>query len=670
MKHTIYTTILIVFGTVLFLSSSFAQFQEPVDFPVYVGDSGTKIAVIDAAGNITKRMPSGTLQLLGAPSGIAFDGEGKLYFAETALHKISTINVNTGDKTIVASSGLYTPSGLAFDSTGKLYVSEIGDSLGAGEISVVDIDTGEVTTIAEGLDGPIGIAFDKNGILYVAESFIDESLSCKISRIDPRGATVFPLEVSTVTGGFLLPNGLAFGNDGRLYVSEVELDASNPGRISALDLETRTVTHLEITVPEGQSIKPNKIAFDSAGSLYITDPTSKIWKVNLDTEEAEVFATGLIGPTYLAFTGQLDASQPKTAPVITSIEPNEGPTSGGTIVTIRGENFLPKAKVFFGDNQVVDMPVIVNEDGTEIRVVSTSGVEGPKDVTVENWDGQPVTLEDGFTYTEGGGLLGDVSGDDRITAYDASLILQFVVGIITEFPGAINPSPSVIPPRDHMVSVLNYSIAPGGNVRVPIIVDDASGITSGGIVLTYDADILKVDEVTPSGIMSGYYWQYQVQDNQIRIAFAGTEGMVGGGALFYVECESSLRAAGQQSPIILDKVQFGNSLKITKMHGSVKIAPAKTALLPNYPNPFNPETWLPYQLAHDAFVTISIHNAKGQLIRTLALGDKRGGLYATKGQAAYWDGTDNLGQPVASGIYFYTLKAGKFHATNRMCILK
>jgi predicted GH43/DUF377 family glycosyl hydrolase len=98
--------------------------------------------------------------------------------------------------------------------------------------------------------------------------------------------------------------------------------------------------------------------------------------------------------------------------------------------------------------------------------------------------------------------------------------------------------------------------------------------------------------------------------------------------------------------------------------------PKQTALLQNYPNPFNPETWLPYQLAQDADVTISIYNIKGQLIRSLHLGSKNAGVYTTKDRAAYWDGRDNSGQPVASGAYFYTLEVGEFRTTRKMVIVK
>ncbi len=100
------------------------------------------------------------------------------------------------------------------------------------------------------------------------------------------------------------------------------------------------------------------------------------------------------------------------------------------------------------------------------------------------------------------------------------------------------------------------------------------------------------------------------------------------------------------------------------------LTPRKTSLFFNYPNPFNPETWLPYQLAKPAEVTVTIYSADGRLIRMLALGHQSAGIYQSKSRAAYWDGKNELGEPVASGIYFYTLKAGDFTATRKMLIRK
>ena len=98
--------------------------------------------------------------------------------------------------------------------------------------------------------------------------------------------------------------------------------------------------------------------------------------------------------------------------------------------------------------------------------------------------------------------------------------------------------------------------------------------------------------------------------------------------------------------------------------------PTETALLPNYPNPFNPETWIPYQLATDANVTLTIYDANGASVRVLDLGCQPAGVYHTRNRAAYWDGQNEQRESVASGLYFYTLSAGDFTTTRRMLILK
>ncbi|MDE0636628.1 MAG: T9SS type A sorting domain-containing protein [Candidatus Poribacteria bacterium] len=98
--------------------------------------------------------------------------------------------------------------------------------------------------------------------------------------------------------------------------------------------------------------------------------------------------------------------------------------------------------------------------------------------------------------------------------------------------------------------------------------------------------------------------------------------------------------------------------------------PETTVLLANYPNPFNPETWIPYQLAAPADVTLTIYAVGGQVVRTLELGLQSAGIYQDKSRAAYWDGKNAFGESVASGMYFYTLTAGNFTATRKLLIRK
>ena len=102
----------------------------------------------------------------------------------------------------------------------------------------------------------------------------------------------------------------------------------------------------------------------------------------------------------------------------------------------------------------------------------------------------------------------------------------------------------------------------------------------------------------------------------------------------------------------------------------VSLTPKETELLPNYPNPFNPETWIPYRLAEDTFVTLTIYDSNGRTVRTLEVGHRIASAYENRSKAIYWDGRNDVGERVASGVYFYTLSAGEYSATRRMLIIK
>ncbi len=150
--------------------------------------------------------------------------------------------------------------------------------------------------------------------------------------------------------------------------------------------------------------------------------------------------------------------------------------------------------------------------------------------------------------------------------------------------------------------------------------------------------------------------------------------------------------AGVTNPVTIS-IQIGDDvgeetieMKVKKHHwdykAKVKKAPgliaavAKSslpkdyALYANYPNPFNPETWIPYALADAEHVMVKIYALSGKLVRTLDLGQKIAGSYIAKDKAAYWDGRNEFGEKVSSGVYFYNLQASDYNATKRMLILK
>ncbi len=159
------------------------------------------------------------------------------------------------------------------------------------------------------------------------------------------------------------------------------------------------------------------------------------------------------------------------------------------------------------------------------------------------------------------------------------------------------------------------------------------------------------------------------------VLVAGAFGDTAGAPSVYADAQEKLSAFNVQQ--WLSEARKVESTDPTFQRGILTLEqllitslPKETYLLPNYPNPFNPETWIPYQLATSAPVTISIYSAGSKLVRILALGNQSAGLYQDRNRAAYWNGKNENGESVASGVYFYTLTAGKFSATRKMLILK
>ena len=127
---------------------------------------------------------------------------------------------------------------------------------------------------------------------------------------------------------------------------------------------------------------------------------------------------------------------------------------------------------------------------------------------------------------------------------------------------------------------------------------------------------------------------------------------------------------GEETPA---GIALGGTAAVPAAPAAPSISPVvsvENTLLANYPNPFNPETWIPYQLSASADVSVSIYAVDGHLVRRLDLGHQVEGVYRSRSRAAYWDGRNEFGERVASGLYFYTLTAGDFTATRKMLIRK
>ena len=217
-------------------------------------------------------------------------------------------------------------------------------------------------------------------------------------------------------------------------------------------------------------------------------------------------------------------------------------------------------------------------------------------------------------------------------------------------------------PGDHF----GAGVATTGKIAVvgaPLHEEEGLGSGAAYAFLNTDGVWKETEKIIPDNPVKGLVFGSAVAiSRDTVIVTGGTEaegapGFGNGSSAYVYSAEKNFGLP----PYTVDPI----GLRLTTL-GGVK----RTALLQNFPNPFNPETWLPYYLATDAPVSLSIYNVQGQLMRELDLGRQNAGSYLDRESAAYWDGKDLFGEGVASGVYFYTLHAGTFHATRRMLVLK
>ena len=271
-------------------------------------------------------------------------------------------------------------------------------------------------------------------------------------------------------------------------------------------------------------------------------------------------------------------------------------------------------------------------------------------------------------------LVGDVSGNGAVTAYDAALIMQFAVGLIDHLPAPTDVEVSSSP-HPFKLRIPQVKAHLGDEIRLPILVEDASGLFAGGLILRYDPSILEAEDVL-AGTLRTYgsagaspsLWKASVEEEGIlRIAFANEGEMRGSGTLFEVK----MRSIGEgESEIKVERADLFMDWGVKIEEGLVRVIPTETALLQNYPNPFNPETWIPFKLAEGSEVVIRLYDMAGRLVRMFGLGYVEAGSYTTRGRTVRWDGRNEMGERVANGTYIYQLQTGDRVFVKRLVVLK
>ena len=251
--------------------------------------------------------------------------------------------------------------------------------------------------------------------------------------------------------------------------------------------------------------------------------------------------------------------------------------------------------------------------------------------------------------------MADVSGDGEVTAYDAALALR----LAAKLPVLAPPSSDI--QRKGRLSVDSFD---GNKLTVSIALDKAIDVYSADILLAYDPQRLTSAEAIESSSLSGWYSAYRADSGKLKISLAGSSQPTADGAMVSIVFDAKTMDAIKGLEI-LDLKLNGGMIK-----AKVENLPKQFAALQNYPNPFNPETWIPFQLSESAEVSVIIYNINGQVIRRLDLGNRLPGYYLDKSKAVYWDGSNEYGERVSSGVYFYELRAGKNVSVKKMIVIK
>ena len=426
---------------------------------------------------------------------------------------------------------------------------------------------------------------------------------------------------------------LQFSPSGREYLLSV------PEGISLIHVP------LKVTAVDGvaQTIESVADLYDALGgattvSLLIThDPQAQRW--------VGYFGSGDRGSSAdKVLTDDLGIIAVLTAPASVSLSGDALGTNGSSSITLHP------------DINLVGVPL---NDSRIIRVTDLLGLEGMKDnITLA------IVSDNGeFKLVEQAGDSGDIpvtGGQSFILVAKSAATVEISGTGWSNVPDpAVAPSTALtgIEVRDTtpVLAVSGSILPPVGGASLPRL-----GVTDFSITVK-NLSTGKVDTSVTDN--DGVTYQFTFVDIE-----TGRAAQVGD--ILEITAHSPNPLVGVQPLRYVVTVEDVKRSRIPLAELVAYEMPAKTELLLNYPNPFNPETWIPYRLAKDAFVTLTIYDLSGGVVRRLDVGHRIAAVYESRSEAIYWDGRTEFGERVASGIYFYTLTAGDYSATRKMVILK
>ena len=408
----------------------------------------------------------------------------------------------------------------------------------------------------------------------------------------------------------------------------------------------------------------------------------------------------------------LQQAAQSVAPVLTRVDPNRGMVAGGAIVKITGENFQDGATVTIGGNMVSN---VIFVSPTELTVDVPPGTAGNVDVVVTNPDGKSDTLAGGFTYIEpppptltrvdpnrdmvAGGATVKITGENFQDAATVTIGGNMVSNVIFVSPteltvdvplGTAGNADVVVTNPDGKSNTLAggftyyietprfppHDVNQDGEVNILDLVAVASQFNTVGEGLPEDVNGDGRVNIFDLIAIANHFGEGAAQGAPSLTSLLAPAKLAEGWTprQFALDLQTNRRLRAAHAEL---EAQAGTSPNVrfvaNLLHRwliDTRTIPNETRLYPNFPNPFNPETWIPYQLAEAAEVHISIYDVQGQRVRELPIGFRAVGIYTNRSEAAYWNGRNDIGELVTSGIYFYTLRAGDFSDTRKMLILK
>ena len=557
---------------------------------------------------------------------------GKMYWGEHATRKIRRANLD-GSNVEDLLTGVNGPEGIALDvAARKIYwVEQFGDRIQRANLDGTNIQ-GVVTT---GVSQPAGLALD------VAGGKMYWTAIGKIQCANLDGTNIQDLVL--VESGYPAVIALDVA-EGKMYWTVL-----GAAKIQCANLDGTNVRDL-VTGSDGL-INPDGIALDVANrKMYWTDwGARKIQRANLDgTNIEDLITTGLSWPIGIAL------SIPQTPPDDgLRFSPSEIADQMFTVGTYASLN-LPIAT---GGTEpytytlTPDLPAGLQFDAFDRWIGGTPTTPMPATpytYTAMDTTGASASLTFMIEVTGTGTSNLDVNGDGQVTVIDLAIVALFYgtqVPVGVSLPADVN--------TDGVVDILDLTAVAQG-------IDAAGGGLNQLSLWEVEAALLAAaEQVAEIGAVAGAPMGFGTGQHALSNGIA------------YGNVAAALADARQMT---VGDVRLGKGMAvlegILQLLEEMGAIPETTALLPNYPNPFNPETWIPYHLATDAAVIVTIYDISGTMVRQLALGHQPAGVYQSRGRAAYWDGKNVYGERVASGLYFYSLTAGDFVATRKLLIAK